>query len=43
MALLELKTGIRHKVFLGLIFKYGIKIERSLSPTNSDTNIKTKC
>lgn len=43
---LALETGARRGELLGIkkedIFKYGIKIRRSISPTNSDTQLKTK-
>lgn len=46
LILLALETGARRGELLGLkkedIFKYGIKIKRSISPTNSDTRLKTK-
>ena len=46
LVLLALETGARRGELLGLtsddIFEYGIKIERSISPTSSDTRLKTK-
>ena len=46
MALLALETGARRGELLGLtpddVFEYGIKIGRSISPTSSDTRLKTK-
>lgn len=46
LVLLALETGARRGELLGLmkedIFEYGIKIRRSISPTNSDTQLKTK-
>lgn len=46
LVLLALETGARRGELLGItkddIFKYGIKIRRSISPTNSDISLKTK-
>ncbi len=46
MVLLALETGARRGELLGLkkedVYKYGIKIRRSISPTNNDTELKTK-
>lgn len=46
LVLLALETGARRGELLGIkkkdIFKYGIKIQRSISPTNSDISLKTK-
>ncbi|USI48122.1 site-specific integrase [Lactococcus lactis] len=46
MVLLALETGARRGELLALtkndIIKYGIKIERSISPTSPDTRLKTK-
>ena len=46
LVLLALETGARRGELLGLkeedIYKYGIKIRRSISPTNNDTNLKTR-
>lgn len=46
LALLALETGGRRGELLGLqkedLYQYGIKIRRSLSPTNSDQHLKTK-
>ncbi|QDW98239.1 tyrosine-type recombinase/integrase [Staphylococcus agnetis] len=46
LILLALETGARRGELLGLtkndIFEYGIKIRRSISPTNDDTSLKTK-
>ena len=43
---LALETGARRGELLGIkkddIFEYGIKIRRSISPTNNDTQLKTK-
>ena len=43
---LALETGARRGELLGLkkedIFEYGIKVRRSISPTNDDTQLKTK-
>ncbi|MGC4388941.1 integrase, partial [Streptococcus suis] len=43
---LALETGARRGELLGIkkedIFEYGIKILRSISPTNDDTQLKTK-
>ncbi len=44
--MLALETGARRGELLGLtnkdIFKYGISINRSISPSSSDTRLKTK-
>ena len=46
MVLLALETGARRGELLALtkndIIEYGIKIERSISPTSPDTRLKTK-
>ncbi|MGF2925474.1 tyrosine-type recombinase/integrase [Lactococcus garvieae] len=46
LVLLALETGARRGELLGLkiedIFKYGISINRSISPTSDDTLLKTK-
>lgn len=46
LTLLALETGARRGELLGIkkedIFQYGIEIRRSISPTNSDTQLKTK-
>lgn len=46
LVLLALEIGARRGELLGItkadIFKYGIKIQRSISPTNSDISLKTK-
>ena len=46
LVLLALETGARRGELLGLkkedVYKYGIKIRRSISPTNNDTELKTK-
>lgn len=43
---LALETGARRGELLGIkkedIFEYGVKIQRSISPTNDDTQLKTK-
>lgn len=43
---LALETGARRGELLGIrkedIFEYGVKIKRSISPTNDDTQLKTK-
>lgn len=43
---LALETGARRGELLGIrkedIYKYGVKIRRSISPTNDDTQLKTK-
>lgn len=43
---LALETGAKRGELLGIkkddIFEYGIKIRRSISPTNNDTQLKTK-
>lgn len=46
LVLLALETGARRGELLGIkkedIYEYGIKIKRSISPTTSDTSLKTK-
>ena len=46
LVLLALETGARRGELLGLqkedIYQYGIKIRRSISPTNNDTDLKNK-
>lgn len=46
LVLLALETGARRGELLGIkkedIFKYGVSIRRSISPTNSDTELKNK-
>ncbi len=46
LVLLALETGARRGELPGLkktdIYPYGIKIRRSISPTNNDTRLKTK-
>ena len=46
LVLLALETGARRGELLGIkeedIFEYGVYIRRSISPTNSDTQLKTK-
>lgn len=46
LVLLALETGARRGELLGItkedIFEYGIYIRRSISPTNNDTQLKTK-
>ncbi|MBO0486589.1 site-specific integrase [Vagococcus fluvialis] len=46
LVLLALETGARRGELLGItkedIYEYGIKIRRSISPTNNDTQLKTK-
>lgn len=46
LVLLALETGARRGELLGLqsddVFKYGIKIHRSISPTSDDTELKTR-
>lgn len=46
LVVLALETGARRGELLGIkkedIFEYGVKIRRSISPTNDDTQLKTK-
>lgn len=46
LVLLALETGARRGELLGIkkddLFEYGIHISRSISPTNNDTQLKTK-
>ncbi|MGK9326849.1 site-specific integrase [Aerococcus urinaeequi] len=46
LVLLALETGARRGELLGItiddIYEYGVKIRRSISPTNKDTQLKTK-
>lgn len=46
LVLLALETGMRRGELLGVrpenIFKYGIEVRRSISPTSEDTSLKTK-
>lgn len=46
LVVLALETGARRGELLGIkkedIFEYGVKIRRSFSPTNDDTQLKTK-
>ncbi len=44
--MLALETGMRREKLFGTglenVFKYGIEVRRSISPTSEDTSLKTK-
>ncbi|MFC6347862.1 site-specific integrase [Vagococcus carniphilus] len=46
LVLVALETGMRRGELLGIrkedLFEYGIKVRRSISPTSTDTSLKTK-